>query len=86
MEYISGGDLAHYLRRDGYFSHSASAYYVASCINALEQLHSQGIIHRDIKPDNIMLDDMGHIKLTDFGLSEEGLLIQKSNIESNSKP
>ena len=40
---------------------------------AIEHLHKIGIIHRDIKPENILLDSRGHIKLTDFGLSKEGI-------------
>ena len=45
-------------------------YYIAQLVLALEQLHLGGVIHRDLKPDNILIDKHGHIKLTDFGLSE----------------
>lgn len=42
---------------------------MAECILAIEAVHNLGFIHRDIKPDNILIDSMGHIKLSDFGLS-----------------
>lgn len=44
--------------------------YCAEIVLALEYLHNNGIIHRDVKPDNILISRTGHIKLTDFGLSE----------------
>ena len=48
---------------------------------ALEYLHSRGVIHRDMKPENILIDADGHIKLTDFGLSEAGLQKIKETIK-----
>ncbi len=47
--------------------------YIAEILLALEYVHSKGIIYRDLKPDNIIIDADGHIKLTDFGLSKEGV-------------
>lgn len=48
--------------------------YIAETVLALEHIHSVGIAHRDIKPDNLLIDAKGHIKLTDFGLSSIGLV------------
>jgi len=47
--------------------------YIAEILLSIEYLHNEGIIYRDMKPDNVILDEEGHIKLTDFGLSKEGI-------------
>jgi serine/threonine protein kinase len=73
MEYMVGGDLSALLGIYQVFNESATAFYIAECSLALEYLHSHGIIHRDIKPDNMLIGADGHLKLTDFGLSEVAL-------------
>jgi serine/threonine protein kinase len=74
MEYCPGGDLSDYLETEEYFSEDRARLYICEIILAIEDLHSRGIIFRDLKPDNIVLDRFGHCKLTDFGLSKEGLI------------
>ncbi|PNF21270.1 hypothetical protein B7P43_G02142 [Cryptotermes secundus] len=69
MEYLVGGDLKSLLSIYGYFDENMAVFYAAEITLALEYLHSHGITHRDLKPDNMLLTDCGHIKLTDFGLS-----------------
>uniref|UniRef100_A0A0K2SVW2 non-specific serine/threonine protein kinase n=1 Tax=Lepeophtheirus salmonis TaxID=72036 RepID=A0A0K2SVW2_LEPSM len=68
MEYIPGGDLMSLLIKLGIFEESMAKFYVAELACAVDSVHKMGFIHRDIKPDNILIDSKGHIKLTDFGL------------------
>ncbi len=73
MEFMKGGDLSSLLEQVGSFDEDTAKYYLAQIVLALEYLHSKGVIHRDLKPDNILIDSEGRIKLTDFGLSEAGI-------------
>ncbi|MEQ2212261.1 hypothetical protein XENOCAPTIV_028366, partial [Xenoophorus captivus] len=68
MDYIPGGDMMSLLIRMGVFPEHLARFYVAELTLAIESVHKMGFIHRDIKPDNILIDLDGHIKLTDFGL------------------
>jgi protein-serine/threonine kinase len=69
MEYLPGGDMMSLLIKLDIFSEEMARFYMAEAVLAIDSVHEQGFIHRDIKPDNILLDADGHIKLTDFGLS-----------------
>eukprot|EP01132_Coremiostelium_polycephalum_P005243 gene5243-6524_t len=73
MDYIPGGELFHHLQKAGRFPEELAKFYIAEVILSLNYLHSNNIIYRDIKPENILLDAEGHIKLTDFGLSKSGI-------------
>lgn len=68
MDYIPGGDLMSLLIKLGIFEEHLARFYIAELTCAVESVHKMGFIHRDIKPDNILIDKDGHIKLTDFGL------------------
>lgn len=70
MEYAIGGELFTYLRRAEKFSFPTAQFYIAEIVVALEYLHSFDIVYRDLKPENLLLDQKGHIKITDFGFSK----------------
>ncbi|XP_063813633.1 protein kinase C delta type-like [Pseudophryne corroboree] len=69
MEYLSGGDLFQLIQRRGPFDVPTIRFFAAEILCGLQFLHTRGIVHRDIKTDNILLDAAGHVKIADFGLS-----------------
>lgn len=73
LEYCPGGELFRYLEEECFLMEDAACFYIAEIALAIGHLHSLGIIYRDLKPENILLDKDGHVKLTDFGLSKEGV-------------
>ena len=70
MDLIQGGDLLYHLRLHNRFDDEKTRFYIAELILILEFLHENNVIYRDIKPENILIDKTGHIKLVDFGLSK----------------
>lgn len=71
MEPCLGGELWTLLRNSRRFSDYTAGFYVACVILALEYLHGQGVIYRDLKPENLLLDSSGYVKLTDFGFAKQ---------------
>ncbi|KAJ8680185.1 hypothetical protein QAD02_015972 [Eretmocerus hayati] len=70
MEACLGGDLCTYISRKGQLDNISAKFVMACTVEAIAYLHNHGIIYRDIKPDNLMIDTRGYIKLTDFGSSK----------------
>ncbi|GAB6019954.1 cAMP-dependent protein kinase [Chamberlinius hualienensis] len=70
FEYVNGGELFTYLRNAGRFSNSASNFYAAEIVSVLDYLHQRAIVYRDLKPENLLLDHQGHLKITDFGFAK----------------
>ncbi|CAA2988645.1 serine threonine- kinase tricorner [Olea europaea subsp. europaea] len=68
MEYLPGGDIMTLLMREDTLSEDVARFYIAESILAIHSIHQHGYVHRDIKPDNLILDKNGHLKLSDFGL------------------
>ena len=74
MEYLPGGDLATLLKMMGYLPEKWAKQYLSEIVVSVDDMHRDGIIHHDLKPDNLLIDLNGHLKLTDFGLSRAGLV------------
>ncbi|XP_058766652.1 uncharacterized protein LOC131640258 isoform X2 [Vicia villosa] len=68
MEYLPGGDMMTLLMRKDTLTEDEARFYVGETVLAIESIHKHNYIHRDIKPDNLLLDKYGHLKLSDFGL------------------
>ncbi|CAI7935213.1 serine/threonine-protein kinase 38-like [Podarcis lilfordi] len=68
MEFLPGGDMMTLLMKKDTLSEEETQFYISETVLAIDAIHQLGFIHRDIKPDNLLLDAKGHVKLSDFGL------------------
>merc|ERR1712154_636759 len=70
MEYCGGGDLMTILMREDILTENQTKFYIAELAVAINAVHELDFVHRDLKPDNILIANDGHIKLSDFGLAK----------------
>ena len=70
MDLCAGGELFYLLHQRGRMTAKQAKFYFAEILLGLEYIHSKGIVYRDLKPENVLIDIDGHIKLADFGLSK----------------
>lgn len=70
LEYIQGGELYHLLAQTGYIEPQSAKLYASEVVCALSYLHSQSVVYRDLKPENVLIAANGHIKLADFGFAK----------------
>uniref|UniRef100_A0A0E0L4J2 non-specific serine/threonine protein kinase n=1 Tax=Oryza punctata TaxID=4537 RepID=A0A0E0L4J2_ORYPU len=83
MEYLPGGDMMTLLMRKDTLTEDEARFYIAETVLAIESIHKHSYIHRDIKPDNLLLDCSGHLKLSDFGLCKP---LDSSNFPNLNEP
>lgn len=76
LDYCPGGDFSYHIAKH-LFEEDEAKYFIAELILAIEHLHNMDIIYRDLKPDNVLIDAQGHIKLADFGLAKENVTDNK---------
>jgi len=82
LDFCAGGELFFHLGKVGKFAEPRAMFYAAEIALAISYVHNMDIVYRDLKPENVLLDSRGHVRLTDFGLSKEGISNSSSGANS----
>lgn len=82
LDYCAGGELFFHLGKIGSFPEERARFYSAEIVCAMQYVHGLEVVYRDLKPENVLLTAEGHIRLTDFGLSKEGISSSSSGAQS----
>ena len=78
IDYAPGGDLMQMLTKKNNLPESTVKFYGAQILLGLEQIHKMGILYRDLKPENVLIDEAGNLKLADFGISKDISTLKKT--------
>jgi len=73
MPFVGGGGLFHQLQREQRFSEGRARIYIVELVCVVEYLHGMSVVYGDLRPENLMLDEEGHVALCDFGLCKLGV-------------
>ena len=79
MDFAQGGELFFHLKKERRFKEDRARFYAAQVVDALAHLHTHDIIYRDLKPENVLLQEDGYIAITDFGLAKTNVLDEKAS-------
>ncbi|ETO27287.1 Protein kinase domain containing protein, partial [Reticulomyxa filosa] len=80
MEYCGGGDLMGLLIKKDILSDNDTRFYISELASAIDHVHELGFVHRDLKPDNVLIGTDGHIRLSDFGLAKSFQSLNDKNL------
>eukprot|EP01134_Creolimax_fragrantissima_P007769 CFRG7769T1 len=70
LEFINGGEMFTHIHRNRYFSYEVAKHFAAEVVLGFEYLHNLDIVYRDLKPENLLIDNKGHVRITDFGFAK----------------
>jgi protein kinase A/protein kinase X len=82
LEYVNGGEFFTHLRRAGILGNNTSRFYATSVVLIFEHIHKSDTIYRDLKPENLLLNERGIIKITDFGFAKKVSILKWNDVNN----